>query len=117
MSAIYDGVMLSNAASANEQINEMPIATSTNKMSSSTLLALGSAIASAAQTVCGSNVIAVNNRKDLILNRVSLRIVGGGSADASLRQARGRYKRGTDIKEVNKLGNLNKEEKGSHNIS
>ena len=117
MSAIYDGVILSNAASANEQINEMPIATSTNKMSSSTLLALGSAIASAAQTVCGSSVIAVNNRKDLILNRVSLRIVGGGSADASLRQARRRYKRGTDIKEVNKLGNLNKEEKGSHNIS
>ena len=55
MSAIYDGVILSNAASANEQMNEMPIATTTNKISSSTLVGLGFAKASAASTDCGSN--------------------------------------------------------------
>ena len=117
MSAICDRVILSNAASANEQTKEMPIATTTNKMSSSMLLALGSANASAAQTVCGSNVIPDKANNDLILKRVSPRIVGGGLAEASLRQARERCKRGTDTKEVNKLGNLNKKEKGSHNIS
>ena len=83
------------------------------------LLVLGSATPSAAQTVCGSSsVIQTDNaNNDLILKRVSPSIVGGGLAEASLRQARERCKRGTDIKEVNKLGNLNKEVKGSHNIS
>ena len=86
------------------------MATTTNSMSSNTLLALGSANPSAAQTECG-NIKVINSdnvENDLKLNQVLSRIVGGGLAEASLRQARGRYKRGTDIKEVDKLDNLNK---------
>lgn len=48
---------------------------------------------------------------DLVrFNRLRSRVVGGGLADASL-GARGRHKRGTNIKVMNKLGNLNREEK------
>src|SRR5690606_35119162 len=71
-SAIYDGVMLRSAASASEQMNEMPMAMSTNKISSSTLLAVGFATSPAAQTACGSKEVSnrINAENDLLLKRV-----------------------------------------------
>lgn len=48
MSAIYDGVILSNAASDKEHTNEIPMATVTKSMSNSTLVAVGAASASVA---------------------------------------------------------------------
>ena len=114
---MYEGVMLSKTDSAREQINEMPIAISTNNMSSSTLAAVGSAKPSAAHTACGNIKVVSTVSRDNDLKpkpkRGLWRIVGGGSAETSLRQARGRHKRGINIKVVDKLGNLNiKEKKG-----
>ncbi|SJN37555.1 hypothetical protein CZ794_09890 [Psychrobacter sp. JB385] len=45
---MYDGVILNNAASDKEQINEIPMATTTKNTSNNTLVAVGSAIASVA---------------------------------------------------------------------
>ena len=42
-------------------MNEMPMAMSTNKISSSTLLAVGFATSPAAQTACGSKEVSNSN--------------------------------------------------------
>ena len=108
--------MLSNADSAREQIKEIPMATTTKSISSNTLIAVGSATASAANAGYGNRVdsktinaknIEADGRMETMPRLEWSRAVGGGLADASL-QARGRHKRGTNIKVVNKLGNLNR---------
>ena len=109
--------MLSKTDSASEQTKDTPMANTTKNINKDTLSAVGAAAAvvvaaaPAAHTDCGSihTTSAENIEKYLALNRKSSVIVGGGSAEASLRGARGRHKRGTNIKVVNKLGNLNRE--------